>query len=157
MTISRRLRLVKVVIAVNDQYFGEAIVEHVSRHKWPEDASFKLIHVIEWVPTAAEITASPALGEYTQTQHKNAMDMLKGFAEQLKKALPNSSVDFEVHEGRAPEQIISVAKTWGADHIILGSHGRKGIGLFLIGSVSTAVVTHTDCSVTIVRPKKNAS
>ena len=54
-------------------------------------------------------------------------------------------------EGDPKSQIIDVAKEWPADLIVLGSHGRKGLSRFLMGSVSEAVVRHAHCSVEIVR------
>jgi nucleotide-binding universal stress UspA family protein len=35
--------------------------------------------------------------------------------------------------------------------IVLGSHGRTGLGRFLLGSVSEAVGRHARCSVLIVK------
>ena len=43
------------------------------------------------------------------------------------------------------------AKEWKADLIVLGSHGRKGLGRFLMGSVAESVARHAECSVEIVR------
>lgn len=43
------------------------------------------------------------------------------------------------------------ASKWGADLIVLGSHGRKGLKHFLLGSVSETVARHAICSVEIVR------
>ena len=47
--------------------------------------------------------------------------------------------------------ILDAAKTWAADLIVLGSHGRHGLERFLLGSVSEAVAVHAHCSVEIVR------
>jgi len=47
--------------------------------------------------------------------------------------------------------IIDDAKKWGADLIVVGSHGRTGLDRFLLGSVSEAVARHAACSVEIVR------
>jgi nucleotide-binding universal stress UspA family protein len=35
--------------------------------------------------------------------------------------------------------------------IVVGSHGRKGLDRFFMGSVSEAVARHAHCSVQIVR------
>jgi nucleotide-binding universal stress UspA family protein len=53
--------------------------------------------------------------------------------------------------GDAKSVILDEAADWHADLIVLGSHGHKGIGRFLLGSVSEAVARHTSCSVEIVR------
>jgi universal stress protein A len=40
-----------------------------------------------------------------------------------------------------------------ADLIILGSHGRRGVDRWLLGSVAEAVARHAPCSVEIVRTR----
>src|SRR5262249_34217112 len=57
----------------------------------------------------------------------------------------------EVANGSAKDVILDEAEKWGADLIVLGSHGYKGWRRFLLGSVSHAVATHARCSVEIVR------
>jgi nucleotide-binding universal stress UspA family protein len=47
--------------------------------------------------------------------------------------------------------ILDEVEKWGADLIVLGSHGYRGWRRFLLGSVSHAVATHARCSVEIVR------
>ena len=52
------------------------------------------------------------------------------------------------------EEAANKAKKWGADLIVLGSHGYRGLQRFLLGSVSHAVVAHAPCSVEIVRKRE---
>jgi nucleotide-binding universal stress UspA family protein len=49
------------------------------------------------------------------------------------------------------ELILQDADEWGADLIVCGSHGRRGLSRFLLGSVSEAIATHAKCSVEIIR------
>lgn len=58
-----------------------------------------------------------------------------------------------VEEGDPRSTIINHAKKWGANLIVAGSHGRKGLDRFLMGSVAEFVVRHAPCSVEIVRTK----
>jgi nucleotide-binding universal stress UspA family protein len=44
-----------------------------------------------------------------------------------------------------------MADLWGADLIVVGSHGRRGVDRYLMGSVSEAVALHAHCSVEVVR------
>jgi nucleotide-binding universal stress UspA family protein len=57
----------------------------------------------------------------------------------------------ETKDGRAKDVILDEAETWGADLIVVGSHGYHGLRRFLLGSVSQAVAAHAPCSVEIVR------
>lgn len=53
--------------------------------------------------------------------------------------------------------VVDVAEEHGGSLIVLGSHGRKGLGSLLIGSVAEAVTAHSPLPVLIVhRPPKPA-
>ena len=57
-----------------------------------------------------------------------------------------------VHCGPAKFLIIEEAKKIKADLIVVGSHGRHGVGL-LLGSTANAVLHHATCDVLAVRLK----
>jgi nucleotide-binding universal stress UspA family protein len=56
-----------------------------------------------------------------------------------------------VEQGEPKSKIIEAASKWHADLIVVGSHSRKGLKHFLLGSVSDAVARHAGCSVEIAR------
>lgn len=58
----------------------------------------------------------------------------------------------KVVKGRPAQAIVEEAENWGADLIVLGSHGYGFWQRTFLGSVSSAVVHHAPCSVLIVRP-----
>jgi nucleotide-binding universal stress UspA family protein len=60
-------------------------------------------------------------------------------------------INTEIITGHAKYVILDEAGTWGADLIVLGSHGYRGMKRLWLGSVSLAVSTHAQCSVEIVR------
>jgi len=49
------------------------------------------------------------------------------------------------------ESILRVAEEEQVDLIVMGSHGRGGVGELILGSVSTGVLHHSPCSILIVR------
>jgi len=55
-------------------------------------------------------------------------------------------VEAEVRTG-----ILDLAAEWQADLIVLGSHGRRGLSRFMLGSVAESLARHARCSVLIVR------
>jgi nucleotide-binding universal stress UspA family protein len=59
--------------------------------------------------------------------------------------------NFLVWEGDPGESIVDAATAERASLIVLGSHGRHGVGRSLYGSVSDHVVRHAPCPVVVVR------
>ena len=58
--------------------------------------------------------------------------------------------------GYAAEEILTRANDEGADLIVMGTHGRKGIDRILFGSVAEKVVKNADMPVLTVRPSEPA-
>ena len=54
-------------------------------------------------------------------------------------------------EMHAAEAIVSAAKEEGADLVVVGSHGRSGIGRVMLGSVAARVVAHAPVPVLVAR------
>jgi nucleotide-binding universal stress UspA family protein len=85
--------------------------------------------------------------EGTRRKAKNLVD---DAATRLRAA--RFEADGLVVEGDVSDALLDMAADWGADLIVLGSHGRRGLDRLLLGSVSEVVLRHTTCSVLIVRP-----
>lgn len=54
-------------------------------------------------------------------------------------------------QGSPAEEVLAEARRIKATLIITGSHGRHGAQKFLLGSVSSKIVDHADCSVLVVK------
>lgn len=58
----------------------------------------------------------------------------------------------------SPAPVISeVAAALGADILVLGTHGRRGLARALLGSVAESVLRTAPCAVLIARPKEPSS
>ena len=64
--------------------------------------------------------------------------------------------EFTQVPGNPGAAICELAKTWEADLIMVGSHGRQGLNELLMGSVSNYVMHHAPCSVLVVHKSKLA-
>jgi nucleotide-binding universal stress UspA family protein len=60
-------------------------------------------------------------------------------------------VEHRLEEGDAATQILRVAEETGCDLIVLGTHGRTGLGRLLMGSVAEEVLRRASCPVLTVR------
>lgn len=66
---------------------------------------------------------------------------------------PDLNLSSKVLIGSPARAVIEEAEEWGAELIVVGTHGRGFWGRSLLGSVSSAVLHHSPCSVLVVRKK----
>lgn len=142
----------RIVLAVDGSPFSDAAVQALIAHPKSKDAEIRVLHVVE----PPNLLATREMGGYDSALEK-AWEAEKKQAQ----LLVEKTVEFlrtnglkatgTVENGDAKSKILEIAKEWRADLIVLGSHGRKGLEHFLLGSVSEGVARHADCSVEIVR------
>ena len=76
--------------------------------------------------------------------------------EEIMGRAPGLAITTKVLDGDPKTAIIEEARRWGADLILVGSHGR-GAAKLVLGSVAQAVAANAPCSVEIVRLKGAAA
>jgi nucleotide-binding universal stress UspA family protein len=96
-----------------------------------------------------------------QTVAYEAMPMLPayppGYREELEtrlrslKAPAGVAVDYRLEEGFAAAEIVTLAAEASADLIVMGTHGRTGLGRLLLGSVAEQVLRKAKCPVLTVK------
>ncbi len=86
--------------------------------------------------------------EWKALEEKN-QEVLNNYAARAREAGIPAEVDQIIGE---PNRIIcEVAEEWGADLIVIGRRGLRGMGEFLLGSVSSYVMHHAPCTVLTVQ------
>ena len=147
----------KILLAIDDSQFSEAALQMVLTRYRHEGTEVRVLHVVEpialAVPPFMVEGYAPQLDEVRQEQLKQAQELVAQAAEKLLAA--GFLADTAVVEGNARGEIVDLAAEWHADLIVVGSHGRKGLDRFLLGTVSDFVARHALCSVEIVRLPAN--
>ncbi|MEO7159445.1 MAG: universal stress protein [Polaromonas sp.] len=72
------------------------------------------------------------------------------------KGVAVDSVLIDEGPGRICEQVAEQARLARADLIVLGSHGRRGIGRMLLGSDAEQIVRHATVPVLVVRASEDS-
>jgi nucleotide-binding universal stress UspA family protein len=137
----------KILLAIDDSKFSEAaVLAVIARHKL-QGLEVRVFHAAE-PPT---LFTAPEMAEYIPPEE--SAEEAKALVAKAAGALRSAGVNVAtaIVQGDPKSVILDDAKAWGADLIVLGSHGRKGLEQFLVGSVSAAVLRHAHCSVEIVR------
>jgi nucleotide-binding universal stress UspA family protein len=141
----------KILLAIDDSEFSEAAIQAVIRQGRPEKDEVCALHVVEPLLLAAEFRPANLEGLEASEQQlrQRGAELVAQAQQQLQKA--GFKAGTAVREGDHRAEIIDHAAEWGADLIVLGSHGRKGLNRMLMGSVAEFVARHAACSVEIVR------
>jgi nucleotide-binding universal stress UspA family protein len=139
----------KVLIAIDESEYSRGAVQSVLDLFNPETTKIMMLTVL--VPTFHSIPPqmSRFYGPELEQREKEAHTFLGCYAEKLRSA--GFVVDTALENGEARSTIIDSATHWGADLIVVGSHGHKGWERVLLGSVAESVVRHATCSVLVVR------
>jgi nucleotide-binding universal stress UspA family protein len=139
----------RILIGVDGSKSSEATVQVLAAQFDPRGTEVRVLHVV--VPPSSSTPPEMSVG-YTpelQEQVEEAREMVERAADKLRSE--GFKVDTAVLKGDIRELLIDAAVEWHADLIVVGSHGRKGLGRFLLGSVAESVSRHAHCSVEIVR------
>ena len=92
--------------------------------------------------------------EYEQYLHLDAEKHLREEREKL--VSKNVKVRTKVGHGSAAEEVVLIAKTEGADLIVIATHGSTGLERWVFGSVAEKVVRLAECPVLTVRQEEAA-
>ncbi len=67
------------------------------------------------------------------------------------------SILLETEVGNPAAEILAEAKRWGADLIVIGTHGRHGMAHLILGSVAEGVIRHASVPVLLLRASGEVS
>lgn len=106
--------------------------------------------------TVISIVPELYLTELTEMDRMRILETLTAETEKMMEKLKTKTrktrpIKTVVRQGDPAEEVIDAAKKMKADVIITGSHGRHGAQRFLLGSVSSKIVDHAECSVLVVK------
>jgi nucleotide-binding universal stress UspA family protein len=93
----------------------------------------------------------PAIGEMKAKIKQEVTDYLQAKVEELQ-AQGIEKVSFTAVEGRGPEEIIDLARKTTDNIVAMSTHGRSGIGRWVLGSVTDRVVCYCGDPVLVIRP-----
>lgn len=122
-------------------------------------ARVRLMHVVDQVSLATGMEAATVItGDTMQMLREAGQAVLDKARARVEKAgLRVDSVLCDGLGGRVCDHVIEQAAAWPADLIVLGTHGRRGLGRWLLGSDAEMVVRLAAVPVLLVRAKELAA
>lgn len=150
----------KMCIAIDYSPTSQKVVETGYEYAKALGAQVLLVHVVsdavyymgghdammgyEGFNTVTDMNVVEDLKESSNNYLKNIADHLKG-----------AHVEIKVLEGNVSDAVLDHAKSWGADLLVLGTHGRGFLENMLMGNTAVNIVKQAEIPLLVVPVKKD--
>ena len=149
-----RRTAMKILLATDGSECSQLAARSIAERPWPAGTEFRVVSVPELSAPVLQMISHSAMDKLRCDAMKRAEDAEAAAEEVLADASLAESGTVAASAATPQEIILQNAEEWGANLIVCGSHGRRGLSRFMLGSVSEAIASHAKCSVEIIRQKR---
>jgi len=151
-------KAMKILLAVDGSESSLGAVEEAARIPWPEGSVVRIVSVTD-VPFPTQQWAAPMpTGSYEEWERifeeRSVENTARAMARFGEIAGAQTEMTAKTLKGDPKIAILDVAEHWGADLIVVGTHGYNALERLWLGSVSRALASNAKCSVEIARRRK---
>ncbi len=136
----------RVLIATEGHVDGRRLRDWLQSHPFAVKPELVIVSVVP-IPFLGDPLLASGYAAWSDEVGNAAERHVQEMAQALGSVYPIAGT--QVLKGDPADQIIAAAEQ--AQLIMIGSHGRKGMERFLLGSVSSAVLHHARCPVLVIR------
>jgi len=148
---SERALLERVMAPLDGSGLAESVIPHAVELARKMNLEIVLLRAYTLpTPVYADEGYAPDLGELWEQIRKEAQQYLDEMARKLR-GEGLDRVSTVVLEGNAAEKIIDLAHKSPKSLVAMSTHGRTGVGRWVLGSVTDRVVRHSDDPVLVIR------
>jgi len=146
----------KILLATDGSHYSEAAARSIADRPWPGATQVRILSVADHHVRMSAIAKLPhfdrqAMERLEEEGMKRAQEAVVSAEKIIIEGHLAMSGAVAVPSAAPKEFILKEANDWGADLIVVGSHGRDGLTRLVLGSVSEAVATCALCSVEVIR------
>ena len=145
----------KILVPVDGSATSDLGLQEATKLAQLTGASLRLLHVVDVLSLAIAGEATTVVtGDLLAAVRESGRTVLRR-AEASVQAV-HLAVDTVLHEntsGRVAEIVADEATSWGADLVVLGTHGRRGVGRLILGSDAEQVLRLAPVPVLMVRDR----
>jgi len=139
----------RVLVATDGSTDAKNAVGWVRRLPLPPDTRYLVV-------SAVDAPVLPALPERDDDPRQLWVREAQAAVDEARAALDGATVDGRVIEGDARDAIVTAAREWGAELVVLGARGLSAAKELLLGSVSIGVARHAPCPVLVCKSPPRA-
>jgi nucleotide-binding universal stress UspA family protein len=143
----------RIIVGVDDSEPSKEAVALAARLASEHGGALVLVHSVDWLPLIAELESSGAIVDPTPVVD-GLKEQGRALLAQAAAAAKRSGIEAKrcAMEGDPAENLLREATASECSLIVLGTHGRRGVGRLLIGSTTEAVLRGSDLPVLTIRP-----
>ncbi len=138
----------RILVPLDGSSFAEAALPMALALSERTGADIRLITILEPVTSYAYEGWEGAALDWTQRYLEDVLERIADVAD--------GDVDHVVRNGHTVDTLQEEAKEWGADIVVLASHGRGTLSRLWLGSVADGFIRQATLPVLIVRPEDGA-
>lgn len=144
----------RIIVAVDGSPTAQAGLREAIRIAQSSGGRVRLVHVIDELSFAMAMggNAWGYAGDMLALLRENGQRILDEALAQVRLAgVAVEGALYDSFAGTVQEQLLAEASQWKADLIVMGTHGRRGVGRMMLGSSAEQVVRQADVPVLLIR------
>jgi nucleotide-binding universal stress UspA family protein len=143
-----------ILVAVDGSDTSNLALQEAMKLAKEQQAALRLIHIVDETPVYMTMDTAYALADFQKAMREAGQKVLATCAATTRQAgveVDTKFVILEVLTRRICDAINEEAKSWPADLIVIGTHGRHGFNHLLLGSVAEGVIRLAVKPVLVIR------
>lgn len=137
----------KTILAATDgSESAEAAVREAASLAASQDATLHLVTVVDAMGYGVADVRSEIAADALREEARERLEQATAVVEER-----GVAVEATILDGAPAASITDQADAIGADLVVVGTHGRRGLGRVLLGSVAERVARTAPCSVLVAR------
>lgn len=142
----------KILVPVDGSDISEQCLNQAIRLAKEQGAQLRVIYVIDDLVTDT-LQSPEALEEFlraTREMGENVLEAAKAKGQKAGVKTSTRLIEIAIFGDRVAQMIVKEAESWPTDLIVMGTHGRRGLSHFFMGSVAEGVLRSTRRQVLLI-------
>ena len=138
----------KILVALDREAGAEVALPVAADLAKSDGTVIRLMYV---APTPSAIVAEGRVIAYADQESDRLQHLGMVYLREAAHQLAGLPVEYAVRFGEPAEEILEEAREFGADLVVMATHGRSGVARLMLGSVAEAVLRRSEVPVVLVR------
>ena len=145
----------RIMAAIDDSFATSKVLDVAIEMARKFDAKLAICHALD-VTIFAQGTAATWLSNSVSQVESTLRDSALVFVDEAAKVARAAGLEVEVRlveseQAHVAEMLANATSEWQADLLVAGTHGRRGVDRFFVGSVAEQLVRKARTSLLLVR------